>query len=242
MTSTISSSRDWTSTVIRCLNFAASGNRSPVATRLARSISSGGRTHAQCCSAPAAAENPRFCGLMLGLIEPDVRARSRSTVKSYGDGRQFRVTTADWATSCRMAGCSRISPPPATSPCSPATSASLPLDRRTHRQLADLTRFPRDGLTTAIPPNSPAANAQRVGLMRALMLDPAVLLLDEPLGALDPLVRASCRTTSAAIFRELGKTVVLVTHDLGRSGSFRRRGRADARRPRRPARPARGVG
>ena len=55
---------------------------------------------------------------------------------------------------------------------------------------------------------------QRVGLMRALMLDPPVLLLDEPLGALDPISRAELQGQLTRIFRELRKTVVLVTHDV----------------------------
>jgi osmoprotectant transport system ATP-binding protein len=46
------------------------------------------------------------------------------------------------------------------------------------------------------------------------MLKPEALLLDEPLGALDPLVRASLQTDLRDIFRDLGQTVVLVTHDL----------------------------
>jgi osmoprotectant transport system ATP-binding protein len=55
---------------------------------------------------------------------------------------------------------------------------------------------------------------QRIGLMRALMLDPPVLLLDEPLGALDPLVKAELEVELCRLFSRLGKTVVLVTHDL----------------------------
>jgi osmoprotectant transport system ATP-binding protein len=55
---------------------------------------------------------------------------------------------------------------------------------------------------------------QRVGLMRALVLDPPVLLLDEPLGALDPVIRAELQEQLRRLFAELGKTVVLVTHDL----------------------------
>lgn len=50
--------------------------------------------------------------------------------------------------------------------------------------------------------------------MRALMLDPEALLLDEPLGALDPIIRSDLQRDLKAIFAELGKTVVLVTHDL----------------------------
>jgi osmoprotectant transport system ATP-binding protein len=55
---------------------------------------------------------------------------------------------------------------------------------------------------------------QRVGLMRALVLDPPVLLLDEPLGALDPVIRAELQEQLHRLFAGLGKTVVLVTHDL----------------------------
>jgi len=55
---------------------------------------------------------------------------------------------------------------------------------------------------------------QRVGLMRALMLDPPILLLDEPLGALDPIVRAELQGQLGRLFAALGKTVVLVTHDI----------------------------
>jgi osmoprotectant transport system ATP-binding protein len=55
---------------------------------------------------------------------------------------------------------------------------------------------------------------QRVGLMRALMLDPPLLLLDEPLGALDPIVRADLERQLRRLFGDLGKTVLLVTHDI----------------------------
>ena len=50
--------------------------------------------------------------------------------------------------------------------------------------------------------------------MRALVLDPPVLLLDEPLGALDPIVRAELQGQLGRLFAALSKTVVLVTHDI----------------------------
>jgi osmoprotectant transport system ATP-binding protein len=55
---------------------------------------------------------------------------------------------------------------------------------------------------------------QRVALMRALMTDPPALLLDEPLGAVDPVTRHDLQDQLHALFARLGKTVVLVTHDL----------------------------
>jgi osmoprotectant transport system ATP-binding protein len=79
--------------------------------------------------------------------------------------------------------------------------------------LAGLTRFPAAALER-YPVQLSGGQRQRVSLMRALMLDPDVLLLDEPLGALDPLIRAGLQTDLKEIFHQLGKTVVLVTHDL----------------------------
>jgi len=61
---------------------------------------------------------------------------------------------------------------------------------------------------------------QRISLMRALMLDPEILMLDEPLGALDPLVRADLQNDLKEIFQRLKKTVILVTHDMGEAAYF----------------------
>jgi osmoprotectant transport system ATP-binding protein len=86
-------------------------------------------------------------------------------------------------------------------------------------ELAELTHFPVDGWTR-FPSQLSGGQRQRVSLMRALMLSPAVLLLDEPLGALDPLIRADLQTDLRRIFRSLGQTVLLVTHDLPEARYF----------------------
>ncbi len=55
---------------------------------------------------------------------------------------------------------------------------------------------------------------QRVGLARALANDPAILLMDEPFGALDPLTRAEMQTMLRNLLRRVHKTTLIVTHDL----------------------------
>lgn len=91
-------------------------------------------------------------------------------------------------------------------------------DRRVE-ELAGLTRLPTE-LLDRYPVQLSGGQRQRVSLMRALALDPEVLLLDEPLGALDPMIRADLQDDLRRIFRSLGKTVVMVTHDLAEAAHF----------------------
>jgi osmoprotectant transport system ATP-binding protein len=80
-------------------------------------------------------------------------------------------------------------------------------------ELCELTRFPGN-LLDRYPVELSGGQRQRVSLMRALMLSPELLLLDEPLGALDPLVRAALQKDLKEIFGRLKQTTLLVTHDL----------------------------
>jgi osmoprotectant transport system ATP-binding protein len=102
-----------------------------------------------------------------------------------------------------------------------AKEAGWPRDRRQARveELCALTRFPPDALDR-YPAELSGGQRQRVSLMRALMLDPDVLLMDEPLGALDPMIRAELQDDLKGIFLSLKKTVVLVTHDLSEAAFF----------------------
>ncbi len=86
-------------------------------------------------------------------------------------------------------------------------------------ELCDLTKFPKDALNR-YPIQISGGQRQRLSLMRALMLDPNILLLDEPLGALDPLIRSELQQDLKEIFSTLGKTVVMVTHDMGEAAFF----------------------
>ncbi len=64
---------------------------------------------------------------------------------------------------------------------------------------------------------------QRVGVARALAANPPLLLLDEPFGALDPLTRASLQREFTDLSRRLGKTAILVTHDVREALALARR-------------------
>ncbi len=95
-------------------------------------------------------------------------------------------------------------------------------DARVDERIAKLTELVQlhpDRLNPR-PQQLSGGQRQRISLMRALMLDPDVLLLDEPLGALDPMIRADLQADLRRIFRQLNKTVVLVTHDIGEAGYF----------------------
>ena len=80
-------------------------------------------------------------------------------------------------------------------------------------ELLELVRMDRN-LLERYPAELSGGQRQRVSLMRALMLDPDILLLDEPLGALDPMIRYELQRELKSIFERLAKTVILVTHDI----------------------------
>jgi osmoprotectant transport system ATP-binding protein len=65
-----------------------------------------------------------------------------------------------------------------------------------------------------LPAELSGGQQQRVGVARALAADPALLLMDEPFGALDPVIRAKAQADLRAIQRQLGTTVLIVTHDM----------------------------
>jgi osmoprotectant transport system ATP-binding protein len=69
-------------------------------------------------------------------------------------------------------------------------------------------------LADRYPSQLSGGQQQRVGVARGLAVDPNILLMDEPFGAVDPLVRAELQHELVRLQRELGKTVVFVTHDI----------------------------
>jgi osmoprotectant transport system ATP-binding protein len=86
-------------------------------------------------------------------------------------------------------------------------------------ELGELMQISSDMLAR-FPNGLSGGQRQRIALMRALMLDPPFLFMDEPLGALDPLIRFDLQNDLKEIFSRLKKTVVLVTHDMHEAAHF----------------------
>ena len=167
---------------------------------------------------------PSGCGkstllrLMIGLIEPDQGSVCfAQTLLTPANAMMLRrkmgYVTQDGGLFPHLTACRNIT--------IMARYLGWPAERIEKRlcELTELTRFPT-GALMRYPAQLSGGQRQRVSLMRALMLDPDVLLLDEPLGALDPMIRSELQHDLRLIFKALGKTVVLVTHDLAEAGWF----------------------
>lgn len=94
----------------------------------------------------------------------------------------------------------------------------LGTDRSASRQrvaeLLDLVGLDPETFGKRYPHQLSGGQRQRVGVARALAADPDVLLMDEPFGAVDPVVRARLQDEFIRLQRDLGKTVLFVTHDI----------------------------
>ena len=86
-------------------------------------------------------------------------------------------------------------------------------NQRSHELLSAVGLDPSD-FVSRYPHQLSGGQRQRVGLARALAADPAILLMDEPFGALDPLTRAEMQDMLRALMGRFKKTVLFVTHDL----------------------------
>jgi osmoprotectant transport system ATP-binding protein len=86
--------------------------------------------------------------------------------------------------------------------------------RERARELLELVGLDPATYSDRYPHQLSGGQRQRVGVARALAADPPVLLMDEPFGAVDPVVRVRLQDEFLRLQRDLGKTVVLVTHDI----------------------------
>lgn len=81
-------------------------------------------------------------------------------------------------------------------------------------ELLELFQLPPAQFRDRMPHELSGGQQQRVGVARALAARPDVLLMDEPFGALDPVIRAKAQQDLRALQRQLGTTLVIVTHDM----------------------------
>ena len=81
-------------------------------------------------------------------------------------------------------------------------------------ELLNFVSLPPKSFMDRYPHQLSGGQQQRIGLARALAMDPPLLLMDEPFGALDPLLRTQLQDEFCKIKKELGKTIVFVTHDI----------------------------
>ncbi|WP_304608000.1 ABC transporter ATP-binding protein [Leptolyngbya sp. NIES-2104] len=81
-------------------------------------------------------------------------------------------------------------------------------------ELLELVGLEPQRFKNCYPHQLSGGQRQRVGVARALAADPPVLLMDEPFGALDPITRAELQREFLRLQRQLGKTIVFVTHDI----------------------------
>lgn len=87
------------------------------------------------------------------------------------------------------------------------------IKERTH-YLLELVGLDPDTFSDRLPKDMSGGQQQRVGVARALAADPPILLMDEPFSAVDPITRVRLQDSLIAIQHELGKTIVMVTHDF----------------------------
>ncbi|KQZ13310.1 amino acid ABC transporter ATP-binding protein [Mesorhizobium sp. Root554] len=87
------------------------------------------------------------------------------------------------------------------------------IDERVH-ELLTLFQLDPQSFGPRYPHELSGGQQQRVGVARALAAKPNVLLMDEPFGALDPIIRAKAQDDLLAIQKQIGTTIILVTHDM----------------------------
>jgi len=81
-------------------------------------------------------------------------------------------------------------------------------------ELLELVHLPLTAFRNRFPAALSGGQQQRVGVARALAAQPKIMLMDEPFGALDPLIRDDLASEYLAIHRALGLTTIMVTHDI----------------------------
>jgi osmoprotectant transport system ATP-binding protein len=86
--------------------------------------------------------------------------------------------------------------------------------RERSRELLDLVGLDSDQYAKRFPASLSGGQRQRVGVARAMAADPPIMLMDEPFGAVDPIARERLQNDFLRLHKQIGKTVIFVTHDI----------------------------
>ena len=166
------------------------------------------RASSSASSAPRAAARRRCCASSPGSRRRPPAASCRAGATSRGCRRPSATT----ASSSSRTRCSRTCRSPTTSPTASSTARS-PKAQIAARvdELLKLVGLPGSG--AKFPAQLSGGQQQRIALARALATSPGLLLLDEPLSALDALVRVRLRGEIRTLQQQLGVTTIMVTHD-----------------------------
>ena len=153
--------------------------------------------------------------LLTRLIEPTSGSVTLNgeeiTAASESKLARSAATRCRWCSS--TSACCRIARSSTTWPTASRSAASPKKERREKAgEIVDLVGL--TGYEKSYPDQLSGGMQQRVGLARALAGDPEMLLFDEPFSALDPLIRRDMQNEVIRLHRELGKTMVFITHDL----------------------------
>lgn len=161
---------------------------------------------------PSGCGKSTFLRLLLGALEPDAGAiffdgQPLNNEYLIATRRQIGFVPQDSALFPHLTAAENIGLPAECSGRSKSDVAARVLE------LCDLVQLPPDTMDR-YPNELSGGQRGRVAIARGLVLDPPAVVLDEPMAALDPLVRFELQQDLLKIFEQLKKTVVMVTHDL----------------------------
>jgi putative hydroxymethylpyrimidine transport system ATP-binding protein len=157
------------------------------------------------CLGPSGCGKTTLLRILAGLLEPDAGTVSIDGGSGSRLGRSAYLPQEDTLLPWRTALGNALLP---------AEIGGRPIARARSEAIALFDRFGLRGFEHVYPSQLSGGMRQRVELARTFLSDRDLLLLDEPLGALDPLTRAALQDWLLAMWTELKRTIFLVTHDV----------------------------
>jgi ABC-type nitrate/sulfonate/bicarbonate transport system ATPase subunit len=157
------------------------------------------------CLGPSGCGKTTLLRILAGLLEPDAGTIRFGAPAEVRLGRAAYLPQEDTLLPWRTALGNAVLP---------AEIDGRPLAEARAEAMSLFERFGLRGFEHLYPSQLSGGMRQRVELARTFLSDRELLLLDEPLGALDPLTRAALQDWLLAMWTELRRTVVLVTHDV----------------------------